>query len=161
VLIYTLVHTFKFCLPSPFLGFPFSYPHSLVACTGSFMCMAICLAACRAYLIASPISIPMLCMMGATRRRDAATTAQSTPSTCQATACACSAPTARTRTVLVLSIALSSRSPGAPLCNSPDAVCCSVLQCVACAVPTRCSLVQLTCCSLSLHLLLLHVHVWR
>ena len=54
----------------------------------------------------------MLCMMGTTRQRDAATTAQSLPSTCRATACACSAPTACARSVLVLSIALSSRPPG-------------------------------------------------
>jgi len=94
--------------------------------------------------------------MGTTRRRDAATTAHSTPSTCRATACAYSAQMARTRPVLVLSIALSSRPPGAPSCNSPDAVCCSVLQCVAVccsvlqccsAVPARCSLVQLSSCS--------------
>ena len=88
--------------------------------------MAIRSAACRACLIASPVLIPVLCGLGTTRRRDAATTAHSTPSTCRATACACSAPVARTRTVLVLSIALSSLLPGAPLCNSCVAVCCSV-----------------------------------
>jgi hypothetical protein len=159
LLIYTLVHTFKFCLPSPFLIFPFSYPRSLIACTGSLTYLAIRSAAYRACLIASPRSIPMLCILGTTRRRDAATTAHSTPSTCQATACVCSAPMAHTCTVLVLSIALSSLLPGAHLCNSRVAVCCSVLQCCS-AVLTRVSLVQLTCCSLSLRLLLLHVYVW-
>jgi len=69
--------------------------------------------------------------MGTTRRRDAATTAHSTPSTCQATACVCSALMARTRTELVLSIALSSLLPGALLYNSRVAVWCSVVQCVA------------------------------
>ena len=93
--------------------------------------MAIRSAACRACLIASLRSIPMLCIMGTTRRRDAATTAHSTPSTCQTTACVCSALMARTRTVLALSIALSSLLPGAPLYNSRLAVNCSLLQCVA------------------------------
>jgi hypothetical protein len=131
LLIYTLVHTFKFCLPSPFLIFPFSYPRSLIACTGALTYLAIRSAAYRACLIASLRSIPMLCIMGTTRRRDAATTAHSTPSTCRATACVCSALMARTRTVLVLSIALSSLLLGALLYNSRVSVWCSVLQCVA------------------------------
>jgi len=138
LLIYSLVHTSDcVCLSLiflwfrlPFSRFSFYYPYSLVSCTGGLTCMAIRSAACRACLIASPISITMLCGLGTTRRRDAATTAHSTPSTCRATACACSAPVARTRTVLVLSIALSSRTLGAPSCNSPIAVWCSVLQCV-------------------------------
>jgi len=103
--------------------------------------MAIRSAACRACRIAFLLSISMLLVMGITRLRHAATTAQSTPSTCRATACACSALMARMRSVLVLSIALSSLLPGAP-CATLElqcvTVCCSVLQCSR-AVPTRCS----------------------
>jgi len=141
LLIYTLKHTSYLFLPIVFAdlhyGTYFSFSHylflfplSLILCTGDFMCLAIHSAACRACLIASLISILLLWIMGTTRRRDAATTAHSTPSTCRATACASSAPTARTRTVLVLSIALSSLLPGAPLYNAPVAVCCSVMRCV-------------------------------
>ena len=100
LLIYTLLHILNFVCP--FLVFPLSYPPSLVSCTGILKYLAIRSAACRACLIASPLLIPMLCGMGTTRRRDAATTAHSTPSTCRATACVCSAPMAHTRTELVL-----------------------------------------------------------
>jgi len=83
-----------------------------ILCSVSLRCLAICLAACRACLITSPPSITLLLILAITRRRDVATTAQCTPSTCRATACVCSAPTARTRTVLVPSIALFSRPLG-------------------------------------------------
>ena len=80
----------------------------LFTCTGRFKCLAIRSAACWCPL-ASPLSTQMLCMMGVTtERRDAATTAQSSPSTCRATACACSAPTTCACPVLVLWSALSS-----------------------------------------------------
>ena len=135
---------FLFCLPSRFLIFSVSFPLSLIACTGNLTYLAIRSAAYRACLIASPISISILCIMGTTRRRDAATTAHSTPSMCQTTACVCSALMARTLTVLVLSIALSSLLLGAPLCNSRVAVNCGLLQCVA---VLQCSAHEVFCCA--------------
>jgi len=120
---------FWFFFPLPFSIF--SLVLSFVSCTGILKFLAMRSAACRACLIASPLSITMLLVMGTTRRRDAATTAHSTLSTCRATACVCSALMARTLTVLVLSIALSSLLLGAHLCNSRVAVRCSVVQCVA------------------------------
>jgi len=139
----------------------FTYIHLLSACTGRLMCSAIRLAACWCPR-ASPISTEWLCGMGTTRRRDAATTAQSSPSTCRATACACRAPTACAHSVLVLSIALSSRPPGAPfvlarMCNCMCmhasvymhlCICVYVDGAVTCwgVCCTRC-LLSITCCS--------------
>ena len=101
------------------------------------MCLAIRSAACRC-LIASPISTFQLSGMGTTRRRDAATTAQSSPSMCRATACACSAPTACVRSELVLSIALSSRPPGAPFVLMHAYI--LVHACICVFSPAKCSL---------------------
>ena len=86
--------------------------------------MAIRSAACWCP-IASPFSTHKL---GTTRQRDAATTAQSLPSTCRATACACSAPTACARSVLVLSRALSSYLKGASF--ALPRLCIFVCECV-------------------------------
>ena len=107
-----LTHVYMYAFICMYLPYTCSVYVFLSASTGSYKCRAIRSGACGCP-IASPLPTHMLCTMGTTRRRDAATTAQSSPSTCQATACACSAPTACARSVLVLSAALSSRPPGA------------------------------------------------
>jgi len=105
----------------------------LSLCTGSFKCLAIRSAACTC-----PIGSTILTQILIWRRRDAATTAQSSPSTSRSTACACSAPKACVRLVLALSSALSSRLTGSsfvlarlciPVCECVF-LCWSVLQCV-------------------------------